>query len=441
MKRLIYLILSVLLLLSGCNADVTPTETPTPTVETTAETTEPIDYWQNVKDYVGDIPVYVPGDPLIDHDPDREVFFIVGNEEQDIFPEPFGGSIGLRIYSRQPLTEEEIQVNIPCKTSLRTHYLDGSRSLLPDYYKYQGPFEDYVALCITGADVRQYTLYEQWMFAANILASDSEWSGEKEDAEKYRQISRECEAQVNAIMRELTAPDIGTVPSEPVYQYSLSFHPDLNPIYDETVETIEVILKDKSYTVDVGQWRFHSQVPDEMQTAIDAPVGVEFAFGFKGGECIPYIEYVQAREMFQFTAKEDLTITGCRQPFMENPIHMLGARVQINGSTNTNFYWDLQRPIELKKGDQVTIDLIFKDERFNEYLFETRTIAVLDYEIRGKSHVIPMRLSFYRGGEIIWDPYLLAFEGADIGNYYTCYYRPTAGSWIDELPEAWRESE
>jgi len=437
----------ILVLLTGCGT-VTPTDpavttAPEPTLESTAGTTEPVDHWQKVKELAGEVPAYVPGEPLIEYDPDREIFIALGNEEIDIFPDPRGAmGADFYIYSRHPLTEEDIQIHIPCNTPLVKYYRDHSSAMTSDSSnKKEGEFDNYVELCIAGADFRQYTQNNLWMSAAATLYRDCLWANELDDAKKYREIYDACDAQAEIFKSELGNSEVGNVPSEPIYVYFLMLVCENNElIYDETVESIEITIKGKTYIVDVGQWRFHSQLPNELQDTLESPKGVEdFTYFPKVVMCYPYIDYVQTRELFDFTAAEDLTITGCRQPYMEDPLNVLGARIQIQGSTNTDFYWDLQRPVNIKKGDHVTVELYFKDNRFQEYLMEFVTLVTLDYDIRGKSHSMGILLDLLRSGNVFWNPYLLAFEGVDIGNYYTCYHRPSCESWIDELPEAWRE--
>jgi len=121
-------------------------------------------------------------------------------------------------------------------------------------------------------------------------------------------------------------------------------------------------------------------------------------------------------------------------------IEMLGGRVQITGDTNADFYWDLQQPLDISEGDMVNITLFLKDERFAQYEVGISTCIVMDYEINNKAYGMNLPCLLARINNRGWDTYLMAFEGYDMGEYYTCYYVPWFERWwLNDLPEGWLE--
>ena len=84
------------------------------------------------------------------------------------------------------------------------------------------------------------------------------------------------------------------------------------------------------------------------------------------------------------------------------------------------------------------IDLDLKDARFEE--FDPRIIAfyLLEYTIGQESHVCYVITSFERSIPM-WDIYLMAFEGIDVGAYYACWLDPENDSWLEALPKSWLE--
>jgi len=84
-KRIFSLFLAAVLLLSGCAVEGDPKDTQASTVPSTAGTTEPVDYWQNVKDRVQQGTVYEPAEPLIEYDPDRKLLITLANQSINFF--------------------------------------------------------------------------------------------------------------------------------------------------------------------------------------------------------------------------------------------------------------------------------------------------------------------------------------------------------------------
>jgi len=150
----------------------------------------------------------------------------------------------------------------------------------------------------------------------------------------------------------------------------------------------------------------------------------------------PYMSaYLCLDDTFTFNAEENLTITGIRQ--VGTQVDLLGAEVSVSGQASR--FWEMDLPIEVEKGDRVEMDLYIKDDRFSEYEVCLCTYFIMDYQIRDKSYTMVMPCGMLRMHMEVWDTYLMAFEGIDIGEYYTCYLDPISHPWINSMPQSWKE--
>jgi len=445
-KRMISLFLATVLLLCGCAADPQPTETtPASTEGSTAGTTQPVDYMQNVLDLA-----QIPEDPepqplLIDYDPDRKIYIQLANNNSDFFPHREGGNYTqFQLYSREPLTEEDIQFQIPCQTEYEILIQDGSRSFTPEANWSHGVYVNLAYLLHLGTDFGELQRYSMISSAAGQLSRESRNNADIEDADAYKKIDEEYTAKHDSLLGQLNSLKVENFPDRPVYAYvitiTFSKYESNYKIYDETVETIDIIIKGEKHTVDVGQWRFHSQLPDDLTEAMET-----FLENRESGkshsrttrQISPYDGgYAYCDSAYAFTAEEDMTLLGVEQVFGgEDPINILGARVTVKG---TEYFWDLERPLEISKGDAVKIDLYFRDELFENIYSFAHTTFRLDCQIR--QNVIP-KLTFInmRVSTIgAYGSYLMAFEGVDLSNYFYWNY-----SYDDEdfaaMPEEWRQ--
>ncbi len=204
--------------------------------------------------------------------------------------------------------------------------------------------------------------------------------------------------------------------------------------YDETVESAELTVANKTYPIDFGQLRLHKTCPEILSWDLtglrDYSMG---GVGLNGSTHISCYEKIE--ELFSFDAERDLTITGMSQLTSGMEIEILAARVRIRGQAD--YFWDMQRPIEVEAGTHVDIDLYLKDARFEE--FDPRIIAfyLLEYTIGQESHVCYVTTSFQRSIPM-WDIYLMAFKGIDMRPYHTQIVAPD-NDWLNELPKEWLE--
>jgi len=143
MKKLFSLFLALLLLfLCGCTKEpiVNPTEsnvatfgttgsTPAVTIptaalpETTVSDDTDIDYHQEIMSKMHEIPEYNT-EPLIEHDPERQVYISLANQDCDFYPDYFFTGLMFWVITREHYDKSKISVKIPSQTSYTVHVED-----------------------------------------------------------------------------------------------------------------------------------------------------------------------------------------------------------------------------------------------------------------------------------------------------------------------------
>ena len=440
-KRIFSLFLAAVLLLSGCAVEGDPKDTQASAVPSTAGTTEPVDYWQNVKDRVQQGTVYEPAEPLIEYDPDRQLLITLANQSINFFTSGMkGNTAAFDIFSREPLTEDDIQFQIPCQTEYEIMILDYSKGNAKDADRSDMGYNDLPYLLYTGVDFGEYKQWQPFAAAALELSLESLSDKKQEDWEAYQQIYKECETKWNEELGKLNLITSDNFPEKPIYRYHIRIiFPGLDgKYYDETVETIDVLIQGERHTVDVGQWRFYSQIPDDLSAGMEAAWENGMRTRIVGREDPYNGGYVACREAFLFVAEEDMSILGLRQVFGgEDLLNVLGARVSVTGSQVIDSFWDLEQPLDIRKGDKVRIDLYFQDELFEEYLFSVHSIFQLECKIRQTDYSVVSFINFVNSLLTQWGPYLIAFEGVDLSNY--CYWNQSIPDDLEPMPEEWRK--
>ncbi len=426
------------LLLCGCSGESSQNPTEETTIPTGASSTAAVDYLQNVTDLAQQrMPVYDEA-PVIEFDPDRRIYVHVPKLDADLFysePHP------LWVYSLDPLDPEQIQLHIDCQTAYTMEYVgdyskycrvkEREAEMLPDL-----ALQEFQYYSMQGVNWQELALLKAQAKAAYDLGLENVKEPEISRAyraiyEDFQQRYEETAAEYHKQYEALTTEDI---PQFYLYRFQFSFPG--HGAYEETVESAKLIIGSETYPIDLGQLRLHKSVP-QIFTG-EAPFGLSnVILGKSALRCFAYNgSYTKVAEMYSFDTETDLTVTGMSQLTCGTEIQILAARVRIQGQAD--YFWDMQRPIEVAAGTHVDIDLYLKDARWEEYHPRITTYFLLDYTVGQENHVLTVNACFE---PIIsfWDIYLMAFEGIDMGEYYTYMVTPYSNGWLNELPEEWLE--
>lgn len=457
MKKLC-LLLAVLLLLTGCVKEPAPEVSLQPTVTTSeetvvpAQTTLPPETTENENkatlETTPDGEIVIPdfgipdyeGELLIPYDPDREVYICCGSQDFDFYPG--SGWSKIHILTRKPYPIEQIQVQIDSQIEVSVKVYDATKSINTKGYScFDLSLYHYISM--QGGDwkeIAQATEVGIWASEErHRLMNENDGPMSKELWQKFQKIMDTAEInEWGKAYKE--AYEQYTLPETPMFYYYL-VDIDFDGAYtDETVNEVTVMLGDEAYTEDVS-WRFHEKSFKEDLSSRNgkylSTTGLDISFidnnPHNGG-------YIQVRGAMSFTAQKDMTITGLR---VENTTaQVLGCRVSVSGGElgSMDFHWDMQQPLEISKDTYVKIDLILYSEAYADFYISLSLLTTMEYEI-GDSAYSAAKLVGAEAYPYIWDIYLTAFAGIDMGGYYTCYYPFTqsGADWLEYIPESWKQ--
>lgn len=420
MKK-ICLLLAIVLLLSGCGKE--PTITESPTITDPLEGTIPTDKLPVVLEYEGEL--------LIPLDTEREVYISLANQDIDFYPVNDGPFVNFNILTKKHYSESEIKISIPMETSYEVLVEDYS-----EWYRQVPSDETGEALSL-----------EQFMFMQDAdwrilgqMQMNAKPADDQDPNESLDAILR-FEEEMDKYRTTYSQLQASDIPEVYIYSVDILFTGLYDPqrvLHDEVVEIMDIEIGDEIYTINIGQWRFHTELPEELEYK---RIGIKPSDSYSI-RVMPYSDnaylngYALFANVFSFTADKDITITGIRQYGAE--VDLLGARISTSGNS-MDYYWDMEQPIYVSAGEEVSIDVFVYDNRLKQYELNMLTYLMLDYEIGSQTCAMRSACCFTRMNDV-WDTYFLAFEGYDIGEYYTCFYNPEwHGWWLDTLPDDWRK--
>ena len=384
------------------------------------------------------VPEYA-GKPLIAPDPDRSAYFTLANQDCDFYPNGQSRDVAFFILTKDPVGKENIKVRIPIETGYEVsvsdwsylyHTLDCSSTVA-----YVG-LASYQYLSLRGIDWRGFSqIYHDYCKANNLAytAADS-------DPALYEQLQRLYIEPFHEL-RDAYQTAYESCPEDVIplfYVYLINVH--FVDLCDETTNTVEVDLGNETYVLDIGEWRFHSELSKQYDVYSN-PTGIyRINMQVLSFSDDAYSKgYANISQAVWFRSTKDITLTGLTAEKID--LELVGCKVKyLDPQENPimDFYWDGKTPLDIPASTYVAIDVYLYDERFTSYEVTLTTMLKLDYDVDDthKSFTTPALL--YRQNNI-WDTYLMALHGYDIGEYYTCYYNfDSSSSWWEVMPETWR---
>lgn len=445
MKK-VFCILLLTLILSGCVQDPLPT-TPSTNINgiDNAVYTACL---QKVKALAEERNTFVSPAPLLEYDPDREVYISVANQECDFFPEYSWTKCTAIVITKGPIEPDEIQVNIPMQTEYFVEVTDWRDTVLVPSYNSEQPsraLQLHQYMSLNGVDWEAVSLMQ--------LESDIalELSRECDESERLAYIKiasdniKKIDETYTVSEEAFNKIDTDEIPIFGVYKVVINFLYETEPgrydttigSHEETVHNMIFTIAGKQYDVDIGTWRFHKELPQDLRDSRDSSGNViGLTRKFIQRSALPGSPYtngiVNLEKNFHFVANEDLTITGFR--IVGSQLKILGAQVQIG--KESPYFWDMERPLEVAAGEEVIIDVYIYDERFTQHDVYINTTLILDYQIRNQAYHFGIPNGLIRIDFGIWDTYLMAFRGVDLSAYLS-YQGLSQSDWLLDLPESW----
>lgn len=442
-RRLFCLLLAfVLLLLCGCGSS-------TNTDPTSGTSTAGTDiYHQKVMDRMEKVQFRPPyeGEPLLEYDPDSRVYIALGEMDLDFYPNTAaaGNSLSFWVISLDPFDKSEIRVEIPVQTEYTVSVLDASQMCHGTIYhdgipgnfglteqQYlcmagvdfleQDRLAHYASICVDLLEEYQKKAYEEKKTAEEIKASAEYqfyyntqleyWAKWREPSEQYKSLSKEELPMFYAYHVSILFAGLGS--------------------HEETVKSLTVAVGQERHEMEIGQWRLHTQTPQDILDYISQNENREVSVGGGATNRLGYYPGPNGYKSvsFDFVAKEDMTITGTHPLIAHGePVRIQGGNVEIYEMVDgkqvlvLDYLWDTKSPLTFEEGQIIRIQLTFQDDRLKAYYVGFYGGIFLDYTYREKDYTGFYETRMYREGHP-WDIYLMVFEGIDVGEWY--YYQGT----------------
>lgn len=437
-KNALFLVCLILVsLMIGCNRNpetAVPTEPAVPDSPAAPDILADPSQWPKVEAYAGV--------PLLEADPNRDVYIGLANQDCDFYAGPVTTGIFFVVLTKKAYSTNDIKVEFPGKThcevrvseynsvfqNIGEHTVDGQQ-----LYHY---------LCMQDIDLKAWAqrnsdeVYADKALSAlteNNLPVNEKLATFIEDTATAEGIS------YTKYREQYRDQPQGSITDYNAYLVNLNFRP--KRYVDETVEYIDITIGAEKYRVEFGQWRFHNE---DWPEADQNPKGIvpRQLFGvFAAPDDSPYAEgYLHTPDGFQFNTLEDILLTGIRCS-EGTDAQAIGAKLACTaGLSDTTIFWDGVTPLKVEAASKVSASVYLYSEKFKEYEMNMTTTIYLDYELvsTGEKCTFAMQYHFPRSNNV-WDTYCLAFLGIDVGEYYHYFSEEMIGvGWLRELPESWR---
>lgn len=382
----------------------------------------------------------------LEADPEREFYVSLSNQDCDFYPGLVYNGITFDLFTKMAYAPEEISVELSVQSRYKVSVMELNQdfqhiALNPETnsYGHDGQMP-YHYLCIQNADLHAlgqmasdsgYANSIYYRLLSQNLATEEDYITLVDGyvnpyTEQFQQYQNAYRAQGDAVLTDYNA-----------YSVSISF----DRFRDETVERLDLRLGDQTYRIDFGQWRIHSQEPEELSykhkglnTGTIAVLGTPHDSPYAGG-------YIKLLEAIHFSAGEDIILTGLRWEGGAE-LEVLGARIESTADGKAmDSLWDGRQPLMLDKGTGAKLEAYLYSEKLKEYEACFTGFLYLDYALvdTGAEYTVAVPCRIKRYNEV-WDTYCLAFLGADVGEYYHYFQDEIMQvQWLDEIPESWRK--
>ncbi len=437
-------------LMTGCAGDFEPTGTSGTETQPkeTSPSTEPTDAtdgivydpsaWPKVTEYTGS--------PIMAADPNREFYISFANQDCDFYPSTMWIGLGFDLFTKTDYSEKDISVKLPVQFPYEVTIVKRDEEFQHIAFDFEtGGYgidgqQPYHYLCMQGIDLHDLGqkssdascaagIYNSLLMANQATMEDHQtlMGGYVEPFSELRQ------KYVDAYKAQ------GTDAITDCHLYSITISFDNKKYKDETAEYVDITFGGETHRVEFGQWRFHSQDPEELSYApkgfslrSPAVLGTVFDTAYADG----YI----GLDLMGFTTTEAVTLTGLRWSG-GGDLEVAGAKFQSKAeNSNADFLWDGKQPLMLDKGVGANLVVYLYGERLKEYEMAFTGFLYVDYVLTdtGKEYTAAIPCKQNRRNQL-WDTYCLAFLGVDVGEYYHYFPKDSMRtSWFAELPESWK---
>ncbi len=377
-------------------------------------------------------PAKEPGNSLIEYDPDREIYVHCGNVQTTGFMDPGGYSLPLVLYSKYPLTPEDVRIEIDCENRYEITNFSENVVLRQTQYSRYGDQEMWESSCYP------YYLYQ------NVRGTDFALIGTLWDL--YRNLpeygTEEYEAmealvgdrtpwEVRAELLEEYWADYTALTEEDIpefYAYILAVN--FNGETEETVHEMTFHVKDTPYAVPVGNLHL---MPEGWPQSHPLSDDVYVTEG--GGLSFSVNHYSDGTVAFwgtSFTALDAMTLTELN--FLTGDWELLDAMLRItSGGMTVESSWGGDTDVMLYPGDEVAVYLVVRSPVLRGIHYHTDLYYELNMMVDGEMTSLTNEMTFSAVYGNHHEIYAMVFEGLDLEPYYREHYYRITEPWCDYM--------
>ena len=336
-----------------------------------------------------------PGNSLIEYDPDRQIYFSCHNVDYDIYLDsscaPF---LSFWILSKDALNMDTLQADIPIQNRYSILYAEC--------------YDESLGQLSMDDSIENAYIFRPYLYQCYCEKS---W-GDGEDS---------------AILEAYNRLKPNDLPQFHIYSVTIMFEKTVGG--EEAFQDIILTIEGKDYPLHIGEIRLHEKAvlnyPDDQ--LLDSSISLQsWSLGSKAMLYNGGID--QICPAFLFTAAYDMEILDLY--LLDPNIEILDVRMNIHSpnGTSMDFYWDMNSPVYLEQGDNVTIYVYYRDERQSCLDYTAKAWPVIDYRCENGYYSAFTEGTLYRELNI-YELYAIVFDGVDLESYYRDYYFPKYESW------------
>lgn len=338
-----------------------------------------------------------PGSNLIEYDADRTLYITLQNCDMDLYTDTGAPGFSFYIFSKEPLETEAIQVSLPIKADYQFLI-----SQIPDLRQKgkNGEFKD------TSFPLYLYQIYAgvNWQELADFRTSN----GVKDNTN--------CEEILLNTTQDFEKMPLSDIPEFYVYTAIIVLG---QRNVEETWEYVDFTINGQVIRQCIGSVRIHTNPLPASGTVTVLDYGslmqsfMTDAWSDGSGQGIT----------MTFTAEEDMTLTNLRLPECDSITNFSITLSLATEAGNYSRQWDPQEPVDIFKGETVTVTVEFRDARLQQLHAQVAYYGVLEYETEEGKFCAHMQ-KFLIKTPNFHELYAIVFNGVDVEPYYRFYYYP-----------------
>lgn len=427
-KRLAFLISMMMALacLAGCAGTA---DTPSPDGEQSPNVEQSPD--------TGEVqPLPIPEntcDPLIEYDPEREIYFTCHNQYYTIYrADSANQDFSFLIFSKEPLDLSTLELDIPIESDyivswgevelqgLDTEYSEEYALLKGSSHNY---YPYYLYAYQRGMDFKQAVeLYEAYralyeeIYEDGRIPTDEELAAVDAASAAYREYRAQFLEDYLAVTEE-------QLPQFYVYGVTAIFFNPENlltleeqlaaPV--ETFTSIDITIEGVTYHEEVGEITLDRSLSQEsLEDGSQFKSVNDSGFGGSSSAFV-YTDGLEDCWVFQFTAEKAMTITGLT--LQDAPVTAQTFSVQYEDLGITS-EWNGTDPLYINAGESVSLHVVMQSSLFNCVDYRTCVWGILTYET-ADGKFFDYAEETVASDWNLYEEYYILYEGMYASRYWT----------------------